>query len=186
MKAQTSTPQLLGRAFLARLILLATFVALLASGCVASDKSASVEPDPALAAALAASICVAPSGQVAFPASDEVMAAADPVRELEDRYGIRITLIGITAGGGMIDFRYKVVDADKATKWIKDSELMPHFENETSGIMLKHPGGMAHSPTLLPGRVYYMLYGNSGGALKPGDSIAVTFGDLRVGPVMAQ
>ena len=82
----------------------------------------------------------------------------------------------------MIDFRYKVIDADKATKWIKDAALMPHFENETSGVMLNHPGGMAHSPTLLPGRVYYMLYGNSGGALQPGDAVAVKFGDLSVGP----
>ena len=186
MKTQTITPELFGRAFLARLILLAAFVVLVASGCVAPEKAASPQPDPALAAALAGSICIAPGGQIAFPASDRLLAAADPVRELEERYGIRITLIGITAGGGMIDFRYKVIDADKATKWIKDAALMPHFENETSGVMLNHPGGMAHSPTLLPGRVYYMLYGNSGGALQPGDAVAVKFGDLSVGPVVAQ
>lgn len=186
MKTQTYTPGLFGRAFLARFILLAAFMALLTSGCVAPSKSASPQPDPELAAALAGSICIAPGGQVTFPAADRVTVVADPVRELEERYGIRITLIGITAGGGMIDFRYKVIDADKATNWIKNAELMPHFESETSGVMLNHPGGMAHNPTLLPGRVYYMLYGNSGGALQPGDAVAVKFGDLRVGPVVTQ
>ena len=119
----TGSPKSLGTRFvpLVGWVMLAALLLLTMGGCVAPDKSASPQPDPALAAALAASICVAPSGQVAFPASDRLIAAADPVQELEERYGIRITLIGITAGGGMIDFRYKVIDADKATNWIKDA-----------------------------------------------------------------
>src|SRR5690606_16618443 len=31
---------------------------------------------------------------------------------MEDEFGIRVRLIGVTAGGGLIDLRYKVVDLE--------------------------------------------------------------------------
>jgi len=48
------------------------------------------------------------------------------------------------------------------------------------------PGGGMHSMTFQNGKVYYMLFGNSKGVVKPGSPISVAFGDLQVEPILAQ
>lgn len=170
---------------LAGLLLLLLCASLTISGCAAPAVMAS-KPIAAAGAMATATVdpdlCIAP---IPLSVPIEEAMAVDPVRLLEDRYGIRVTLIGVTAGGGMIDFRYKVLDPDKATRWIQDADLMPHLMAEKNGTEIGHSAGMAHSATLLPGRVYYMLYGNAGGAIQPGDAVTVMVGDLRV-PVNAQ
>ena len=36
------------------------------------------------------------------------------------RYGIDVTLVAVTAAGGLIEFRYQVVDPDKADRVVHD------------------------------------------------------------------
>ncbi len=55
---------------------------------------------------------------------------------LEAAYGIRITLLGVTAAGGMIDFRYEVVDPEKANPVIHDIDLFPKLVVEDTGVTL--------------------------------------------------
>ena len=104
---------------------------------------------------------------------------------LEEQYGIRVTLIGVTAGGGMVDFRFKVIDAEKAEALLDHHESMPQLIPADSKVRLGLPGG-AHSPTYVDGKVYYMLYGNAGGIVRPGMPVQVAFGDLVLEPVVAQ
>ena len=52
------------------------------------------------------------------------------------RYGIDVTLIGVTAAGGLVDFRYQVVDPDKADPIIHDLDLFPKLIEERTGAML--------------------------------------------------
>ena len=52
------------------------------------------------------------------------------------RYGIDITLIGVTAAGGLIEFRYQVVDPDKANPIIHDLRLCPKLVVEDTGATL--------------------------------------------------
>jgi hypothetical protein len=168
-------------------LVLVTLVLLTMTGCAAYVSSTPAQPDPALVAALEASICTAPTRDVVWPSTpDRVVSATDSASLLEDRYGIRITLLGVTAGGGILDFRYKVLDADKATAWLKNEALMPMLINENSHAEVMHAAGMGHAPRLVAGKVYYMLIGNSGRAIGPGDPVAVVIGNLRVGPIAAQ
>ena len=109
-----------------------------------------------------------------------------PLEDLEERYGIRPTLIGVTAAGGLVDFRFRVLDAEKARILTKDHSLMPVLTVQTTGTRLALPGGGMHSMTFYNDKVYYILFGNPKGEVKPGMPIAVAFGDIQVGPILAQ
>ena len=108
------------------------------------------------------------------------------LEEIEERYGIRPTLIGVTAAGGLVDFRFKVLDAEKARILTKDHSLMPVLTVQNTGTRLALPGGGMHSMTFYNDKVYYILFGNPKGEIKPGTPIAVAFGDMQVGPILAQ
>jgi hypothetical protein len=105
-------------------------------------------------------------------------------QELEEQYGLRITLIGVTAGGGLVDLRFKVVDAEKAKLLFKDHDNMPVLIPEGSKVRLGLPG--RHNTDFITGKVYYMLYGNANGVVQPGKPVSVAFGDLILEPIIAQ
>src|SRR3989304_1967752 len=92
-------------------------------------------------------------------------------RAFEDRYGIRITLIGVTAAGGLIDFRFKVLDAEKAEPLMRDPANLPALIVEDSGVTLKAPEGMVRNLELNNGSAYFILYSNVPEAIKPGTSV---------------
>jgi hypothetical protein len=120
---------------------------------------------------------------LAIPAQQARFAA---MHELEERYGIRITLIGVTAAGGMVDFRFRVLDANKAIALTKDHTLMPVLNVQNTDTRLAMPGGGMHSMTLQDGKVYYILFGNPKGEVKPGTPISVAFGDMQLEAIQAQ
>jgi|WetSurMetagenome_2_1015567.scaffolds.fasta_scaffold200851_2 hypothetical protein len=107
------------------------------------------------------------------------------MQELEERFGIRVTLIGVTAAGGMVDFRFKVLDQEKARVLTQEHDLMPVLNVQNTDTRLAMPGGM-HSMTLQNGKVYYILFGNPKGEVKPGTPISVAFGDMQLEAIQAQ
>ncbi len=107
---------------------------------------------------------------------------------LEDLYGIRITLIGITAAGGMIDFRFKILDQQKAETLLKNAEQMPRLIAEETGTMLPEPmhREMMKHQKLKKDTTYFMLYPNSRDVLKRGAPVSVLIGDLRLEHIAAR
>lgn len=104
--------------------------------------------------------------------------------QLEEQYGLRVTLVGVTAGGGMVDFRFKVLDAEKAAMLLDHHDSMPQLIPVGSKVRLGIPG--AHSPNYVNGKVYYMLYGNAGGIVQPGTKVQIAFGDVLLEALTAQ
>ncbi len=144
-------------AFLAATLVLVTLGVALA-GCAASPA------DQATPSTVTAS-------QVSQPAN---ATAAD----LEDRFGIQMTLVAVTAGGGLIDIRFRVTDAAKAADLFKPENL-PIVIAPGSGVTIKPPEP-PDPGQLTDGQIYFLLYPNSGGAIKPGSKIILAFGDLRL------
>ena len=100
---------------------------------------------------------------------------------LAARYGIDVTLVGVTAAGGIIDFRYQVVDPDKANPIIHDIALFPKLINEKTGATialrtLPHN----HKRELELGGTYFFLLANSHDALAPGARVTLVIGDTRL------
>lgn len=107
------------------------------------------------------------------------------VQGLEDEFGIRLRLIGVTASGGLIDLRYKVVDLEKALPLLGSHETMPELVDEASGKRLVAPEGVMHHGDLEE-RVYFMHYPNGGNKIKPGSLVSVVMGDITVEGIAAQ
>ncbi len=104
---------------------------------------------------------------------------------LETQYGIQITHIGLSASGGLVDCRFKVLDAAKARALLGNPANAPML---IAGDMppLMAPHNALRGARFGTGQVVYILYSNLRSAIKPGSQVMVAIGDVRLGPVTAQ
>jgi hypothetical protein len=105
---------------------------------------------------------------------------------LEEQSGMRITLIAVTAAGGMVDFRFKVTDVEKAKKILQDGKLLPSLMVAGSNVSLKPAPETLQDLKLENGLVYYILYSNTGNLVKPGTPVSVLIGDWQLEPIIAK
>jgi hypothetical protein len=97
---------------------------------------------------------------------------------MEDRYGVRIDLLGLAALGGLLELRFTVLDKDKAEVLFHD--LKPDVLVESTGVVLHPPVDSAHKMVLLDGASYFLLYANAGNSLHGGDKVSVVVGQVRL------
>jgi len=105
---------------------------------------------------------------------------------LESATGIRVTLVAVTADGGLVDLRFTVVDQAKASHLMHDPSTMPSLYVERSGRVLSPSHPLAHKVTVLDGATYFLFYPNAGGAIQNGTSVSVIVDGLRTAPIVAQ
>jgi hypothetical protein len=103
--------------------------------------------------------------------------------ELKKRWGVEITALRRTAHGHMLDFRYRVLDPDKA-KALFVRQTKPALIHEKTGKMLAVPetakiGPLRNSNAPKQGKIYWMFFGNAGKLVKAGDKVTVAIGDFR-------
>ena len=102
---------------------------------------------------------------------------------LEERWGIRVESLRLTAAGMMVDFRYRVLDPEKAVTLLR-SEDKPVLIDEATGTRFVVPTppkvGALRSVDEHPegGRIYFMLFANPGRFLKPESRVSVVMGDF--------
>lgn len=102
-------------------------------------------------------------------------------QELAARNGIDVDLIAVTAAHGLVEFRYQVVDPDKATRILHDADLAPTLVDEDSGATLRMSAPPhKHGGELRLGGTYFFLMANSHGALHRGSHVTLVMGDSRV------
>ena len=103
------------------------------------------------------------------------------------RYGIDVTLVAVTAAGGLIDFRYQVVDPDKANQVIHNLDLYPKLIVEDTGEMLALRSlPHSHNRVLELGGTYFFLLPNAHNAVHAGSSLTLVIGDARLEHVVVQ
>jgi hypothetical protein len=96
--------------------------------------------------------------------------------ELEATYGLKVALVAESGGGGMIDFRFRITDADKAQHLFHDD--LPMLIADSGDVISMN--GIHHQPDIADGRQYFLLFGNSGGVVRAGETVSVVIGDLRL------
>jgi hypothetical protein len=120
----------------------------------------------------------------ATPGAVAQQAAVGQHRILED-LGVEVIAIRTTAAGSMLDFRFKVLDKEKAMPFFL-KELKPHLIDERTGAVLEVPvpakGGPMRPTSRDPrvGVTYFMLFGNPGKFIKKGDLVTIVVGENRV------
>ncbi len=107
----------------------------------------------------------------------------EQLSEIEHLWGIKIIAIRRTANSSLLDFRFHVIDPEKAAPLI-GRRAKPCIIDEESGVKLSVPSmpkvGSLRAKGKQPDRDYFILFSNPNGAVKKGSKVTVIAGDLKV------
>ncbi|MHC4676005.1 MAG: hypothetical protein ACYTBZ_26235 [Planctomycetota bacterium] len=101
----------------------------------------------------------------------------------EQQWGVQICGIRLSAADYMLDFRYRVIDPEKA-KPLLSRQVKPYLVDQESGAKLIVPvppkvGSLRQkSNEPIPGKIYFVLFSNPGRLVKPGNKVTVVIGDF--------
>jgi hypothetical protein len=116
-------------------------------------------------------------------------AGQQPIRI--DEWGIDILGIRWSAAGYVLDFRYRVHDAEKAAPLLVH-QIKPHIVVEKNGAKLGVPrspkiGSLrSSSRNVKPNRNYYVLFANPGRMVAVGDKVTVEIGEFKASHLVVQ
>jgi hypothetical protein len=124
------------------------------------------------------------SGTLASIGSLWARSSASTLSALEKQWGIQLQGIRLSAAGNLLDFRYRVLDADKAQALV-DKKSQPYMLDLTRGSRMSVPStptiGSLRQTSIKPliNRSYFTLFANPGAQIKAGDKVTVVIGDFR-------
>lgn len=102
---------------------------------------------------------------------------------LKRQWGVEVMHVRESAGGYMLEFRYKVLDPKKAAPLFerKSKPVLTHLETGAKLIVPTPPttGALRNSNAPLPGHIYWMVFANPGGLVKPGQHVTIEIGKFR-------
>jgi hypothetical protein len=105
-------------------------------------------------------------------------------QEMRKEWGVEVIGIRQSAAGYMLDFRYRVLDAKKATPLL-DRRIKPELVVAKSGATLKVPvppkiGALRQSAKhVKDNRNYFILFSNPGRHVLPGDKVSIVIGEFK-------
>lgn len=121
----------------------------------------------------------------------EVNIPPEEAEALAKNWGVELLGMRLTAAGMMLDFRFRVLDAQKALP-LFDHRIKPHVVAERTNIKLPVPMAAkvgAFRPTnrgknIKADKTYYMIFGNPDRHVKVGEKVTVVIGDFKVEHLM--
>lgn len=123
----------------------------------------------------------------------QAQAVAEPVPEVQATYGIRVESLRLSAAGSMLDFRYRVLDAEKAAPLL-NGKIQPYLLDETHGAKLGVPDTpvlgrirqTSRNNKILTDRSYFVMFGNPGKAVQSGDTLTLLLGQVKITDLKVQ
>ncbi|HYG34206.1 MAG TPA: hypothetical protein VEC99_05455 [Clostridia bacterium] len=112
-------------------------------------------------------------------------APSSSAEELAKQWGIQIAGLHVSAAGYMVDFRYKVLDPEKAAPLAK-RDVKPYMIDQATGAKMLVPsspkiGSIRQTAVkLIPGRVYGAMFANPVQTVKAGSKVTVVIGECRL------
>lgn len=108
-------------------------------------------------------------------------------------WGIEPVSLRRTAADTLVDFRYRVIEPDKAVQLV-NSKAPAFLLDEGSGIQFPVPesqtvGTMRQTSRNVPpqaGRIYFMLFANPGRFIQVGNTVSVVVGGAKVATLKVQ
>ena len=122
------------------------------------------------------------------------LASAEPhPREttyMKRNWGVEVVFVRQTSAGYMLEFRYKVLDPEKA-KPLFERKLKPMLTHVDSGAKFIVPtppktGALRNSNMPQADRTYWMFFANPGQYVKPGDTVTIEIGDFVAKNIVVQ
>ena len=108
---------------------------------------------------------------------------AAKVKSIEDAWGIQIIGVRQTAAGYMLDFRYRVIDPEKASPLFV-RKTKPYLVDQASGARFAVPsppktGPLRTSDPPQANRNYFIFFANPGKFVKAGNTVTVVIGNFK-------
>lgn len=106
------------------------------------------------------------------------------------QWGVEVLYVRQTAAGYMLEFRYKVHDAEKA-KALFERQTKPLLTHVRTGAQMIVPtpaktGALRNSNPPLDGHTYWMFFANPGKFIQPGEQVNIEIGDFQVEGLVVQ
>jgi hypothetical protein len=121
------------------------------------------------------------------------MAAAEHPRDntyMKRNWGVEVVFVRQTSAGYMLEFRYKVLDPEKAKPLFERSvkPMLTHVDSGAKFIVPTPPktGALRNSNMPLEDRTYWMFFANPGQYVKPGDRVTIEIGDYVAKNIVVQ
>lgn len=108
-----------------------------------------------------------------------------PAQRVLEKAGIEVIGIGYSAAGYMLDFRYRVLDPEKAKRYIT-RQIKPVLKDSASGAKLfaaapPKLGTMRHTGNnLKKGKTYFVMFANPGRYVQPGNKVDIQIADIVI------
>lgn len=133
-------------------------------------------------AAVLAAVFLLLTGCATGPEKQPAEAVAQK-ESMQDRWGVETVWMKQTAGGYMLEYRYRVLDAAKAAP-LFNRKTKPYLVHQASGAKFAVPnppktGPLRTSDPPKEGIAYWMFFANPGRYIKPGDKVDVIIGDFK-------
>lgn len=114
---------------------------------------------------------------------EEGISSPEKQIDIEGKWGIRILGIRLSAGGNILDLRYKVLDTAKSSLFF-DRKTKPYLVSQTNGAKLFVPndhklGPLRQTPKNPAANKNYFIFFANPGVVKSGDKVTVVIGDFR-------
>jgi hypothetical protein len=106
--------------------------------------------------------------------------------QLEANYGLKVQLVGVTAAGGLVDVRFKIVDAEKAKALLDDQGNYPSLLVGDDVVLQVSPDAAEQDIQFENDKSIFVIYSNAQGVVKPGEPVVIQFGDLQIEAIQAQ
>jgi hypothetical protein len=106
--------------------------------------------------------------------------------QLAAQDGLQVQLVAVTAAGGLVDVRLKIVDADKAKALLDDQANYPSLLVGDGVVLQVSPDAAEQDIQFENDKSIFVIYSNAQGVVKPGEPVVIQFGDLQVEAIQAQ
>lgn len=105
-------------------------------------------------------------------------------------WGVELMFVRQTSAGYMLEFRYKVLDPEKAAP-LFDRQTKPVLIHAKTGARLIVPtpaktGALRNSNPPLEDHHYWMFFANPGKLVEPGDRVTIEIGEFVAADVVVQ
>jgi hypothetical protein len=93
--------------------------------------------------------------------------------DMESSLGVRFTQAAVVADGGLVEIRYTVLDAQKASRFQSDTKHPPLLRSERRNGVAWRAALMRQGHALRAGQDYFILYLNNNGAIRSGETLRI-------------
>ncbi|MCU7811942.1 MAG: hypothetical protein KZQ77_12015 [Candidatus Thiodiazotropha sp. (ex Notomyrtea botanica)] len=126
------------------------------------------------------------------PPVAQPMKAPSPIdseqsKKIMEERGVEILSLQMTAAGYMMDFRFRVLDVEKA-KIFFDQKVKPYLHVSKSNAKLPVPMAAKvgafratdRGKNIKPNKIYYIVFGNPDAHVKRGEKVTLVLGDYKI------